>query len=332
MKNALVSVIITSYRGSLMINDAIDSALKQTYDNLEIIVVDDNGRGTEEQLKTEEKVQLYKDKIEYIVHDKNLNGAAARNTGIKCCHGEYIAFLDNDDLFLPNHIEKCVDKILKTKKDAVLCNVLFSNNNILYDYGIAETRDLAKKLLIKRAGLYTGSNLFLRTNCVRQIKGFDEQFTRLQDIEFMIRFLEKYSIVALQEFQIIKRHNGNMNVPCYEKHILINECFINKFKKQISELNDDEQKLFYKQLDIEMFNNAVFEGNNINIKNAYGKLHDKNAISWKIRIKYYSGIMGQGEKMSNLSFKMKRILKKKKLKSIYKELVENRLLMQNMGV
>ncbi|HBT4553067.1 TPA: glycosyltransferase family 2 protein, partial [Enterococcus faecium] len=80
-----VSIIIPSYKGSNEILIAVWGALSQTVTSKEIIVVDDNGIGTEEQIKTKEKLQKFikENKIKYFAHEKNLNGSAARNTGIK---------------------------------------------------------------------------------------------------------------------------------------------------------------------------------------------------------------------------------------------------------
>ena len=96
----LVSVIIPTYKRSKSLNRAIDSVLSQTYPNIEIIVVDDNGKGSKYQLETEKSLEKYikTDKIKYIIHDVNRNGSAARNTGFKHSRGEYINFLDDDDV------------------------------------------------------------------------------------------------------------------------------------------------------------------------------------------------------------------------------------------
>ena len=109
--NPLVSIIMPTYKGTDNICIAIDAALRQTYDNIEIIVVDDNGEGTENQIETEKLLQKYiKDnKIRYIRHKKNINGSAARNTGMKVSSGKYISFLDDDDdVLMPEKIEKQV--------------------------------------------------------------------------------------------------------------------------------------------------------------------------------------------------------------------------------
>ena len=103
----LVSVIIPTYKRLGMLGRAIDSVLNQTYNNIEIIIVDDNNEDSEYRKETERFMKKYDDNIEikYVKHKQNKNGAAARNTGINNANGVYIAFLDDDDEFSPKKIE-----------------------------------------------------------------------------------------------------------------------------------------------------------------------------------------------------------------------------------
>ena len=104
----LVSIIIPTYNGADKICAAVDSVLNQTYENIEVIVVDDNGEGTENQRLTAKAMEKYRDnpKVQYLVHKVNKNGSAARNTGIRASKGEFLGFLDDDDLFLPEKTQK----------------------------------------------------------------------------------------------------------------------------------------------------------------------------------------------------------------------------------
>lgn len=106
--NELVSVIIPTYKRNDRLREAIDSVVNQTYVNLEIIIVDDNDPSSSYRKETENLMMQYKDnkKIRYIQHSENTGGAIARNTGISQAGGEYIAFLDDDDIYLPEKIEK----------------------------------------------------------------------------------------------------------------------------------------------------------------------------------------------------------------------------------
>lgn len=107
---ALVSVVVPTYSRADMLPIALNSINEQTYPELEVVVVDDNGRGTEQQIKTEEAISkiAFREGINlrYIVREKNGGGAVARNTGIEAANGEFIAFLDDDDWWLPEKIEK----------------------------------------------------------------------------------------------------------------------------------------------------------------------------------------------------------------------------------
>lgn len=116
----LVSVVVPTYSRSELLLQALASVDAQTYKNLEIIVVDDNGRNSVQQRETEEKIKSFSHKCEracrYIVREENGGGALARNTGIKASNGEYIAFLDDDDKWLPEKIELQVSAMAKNKK------------------------------------------------------------------------------------------------------------------------------------------------------------------------------------------------------------------------
>src|SRR5262245_13613113 len=100
-QNPLVSVIIPCYNREKLVGETIESVLNQTYQNFEVIVVNDGSTdGTEEAIK-----RYTSDvRIHYLKHEVNKGIPTARNTGIKHAQGEYVAFLDSDDLFLPDKL------------------------------------------------------------------------------------------------------------------------------------------------------------------------------------------------------------------------------------
>lgn len=103
--NEKVSVIIPTYKRYDLLERAIKSVINQTYKNIEVIIVDDNANFPEIRKKTEEIVKKYPQVI-YVQNKKNLGGGPTRNVGIKKSTADYIAFLDDDDEFLPTKIEK----------------------------------------------------------------------------------------------------------------------------------------------------------------------------------------------------------------------------------
>ena len=103
----LVTVVIPTYNRPVYLKRCIDSVLNQTYKRIEIIVVDDNNPDTEARKETEAIIAEFVSagQVKYIQHERNKNGSAARNTGWKASHGEYITFLDDDDEIHATKIE-----------------------------------------------------------------------------------------------------------------------------------------------------------------------------------------------------------------------------------
>ena len=197
MDSVKVSVVIPTYKRATRLTEAIDSALNQSYKNIEIIVVDDNDPNTEFRKKTEELMLKYQnnEKVRYIKHDKNKNGAAARNTGIRNARGEYIALLDDDDQYFPQKVEKQVDFLNhNVQYAAVYCGRIQNGKTI---HGELQG-DLSEHILL---GTFTPTTpaLMFRKEALIAIDGFNEEFRRHQDYELLLRFFRKYKIGAIRE-------------------------------------------------------------------------------------------------------------------------------------
>lgn len=115
----LVTVVLPTYNAAAFISDAIESVLSQTYEEIEIIVVDDGS--TDE---TEKTLSNYQG-IKYI-RQQNLGAASARNTGILKANGKYIAFIDADDMWLPEKTKIQIDYLLQTGFKWCYCDSYFS--------------------------------------------------------------------------------------------------------------------------------------------------------------------------------------------------------------
>ncbi|MCD6599969.1 MAG: glycosyltransferase family 2 protein [Dehalococcoidia bacterium] len=115
-----VSVIIPTFRRPDLLKRAIKSVLEQTFQDFEIIVVDDNNPG-EIEIQTHEIVRDFNDeRLRYVPHEINKGNAAARNTGINLAKGEYVAFLDDDDIFLPQKLKEHINILDESTEDVVL--------------------------------------------------------------------------------------------------------------------------------------------------------------------------------------------------------------------
>ncbi len=289
MSNPLVSVIIPTFNATGRLQKAIDSVLKQTYRNFEIIVVDDNDEGSDGRKKTESIMRRYDGKgmIKYLKHEHNRNGSAARNTGLNVSSGDYLAFLDDDDEYYPARLEMCVQALNDNPDyDAVYTNVdIYHNDYYVRTHCAVFSGNVWKELLLDDCLLGTGSNLFFRRCCLETVQCFDESFMRYQDVEFMLRVLQKHKLLSLNETLVKKNHTGK-SILVYEKYKENKTMVFNKFKNLIGFLNDKEKKAFYGHHYEQLFNAALKTKKNQAIKCEYRNLLKYKKPTVKLWMKY----------------------------------------------
>lgn len=140
MKQKLVSIIIPVYNVKVYLSKCIDSVLKQTYKNIEVILIDDcSNDGSEEICDYYSKL----DERIIVIHKKNEGVSRARNLGIDIAKGEYIAFIDSDDYIKDSMIEDIISEIEKNKCDMGICGY-----SILYEDGKEKISDKKEEKLI----------------------------------------------------------------------------------------------------------------------------------------------------------------------------------------
>ncbi|MEE0298985.1 MAG: glycosyltransferase, partial [Christensenellales bacterium] len=114
-----ISVIVPIYRVEVFLPACIDSILKQTFRNIEVILVDD---GSDDGCPAICDAAAEKDARVQVIHQKNQGLSAARNTGIDAAKGEYIAFVDSDDTIEPTMLESMLERIRQDGSEMALCN------------------------------------------------------------------------------------------------------------------------------------------------------------------------------------------------------------------
>lgn len=245
METPLVSVIITTYHNEQYLPRAIDSVLRQTYPNIQLIVVDDNPPDSPSRRATEAVMARYPQAL-YLRHPENRNGAAARNTGIRAAQGKYIAFLDNDDFYFSHHIASCV-QALRDRPDcgSVVCGVVKICGGICWDRIDPPQADLGRELLFRETALGTGSNLFLTADIVRKLGGFDERFRRHQDVEFGLRYFALDRAAAISRVQIVKEMDGFSNVPDLRSFLSTKQLLWDTFRQQLDALSPEDRHRYY---------------------------------------------------------------------------------------
>lgn len=233
-----VSVIIPTYKNPLTVGRAIDSVLNQeNFNAYEIIVVDDNDPKSKERNLTEQALEKYKNdiRVKYIKHPYNKNGAAARNTGFANSIGKYIAFLDDDDVFLKNKLRLQYNYMEKHPEFGASYTWRVQRHNDIVRY--SKTGDLTKDILLLDF-FPTTITIMMRRECFEGINGFDETFRRHQDFEFLLRFFEKYEIGVVPA--VLSRIIGKDTVGnhlCGKQYEELKLKFFNTFLPIINKLD-----------------------------------------------------------------------------------------------
>lgn len=129
----LVSVVVATYKREAELKNALESLAKQTYPNMEIVLVDDNGND-EWNSKVSETVEVFRNrypkiKLECIVNNSNQGSSKARNIGIHSANGDYITFLDDDDIYLPDKIRKQVEFMETNQCDYSITDLILYNED-----------------------------------------------------------------------------------------------------------------------------------------------------------------------------------------------------------
>lgn len=266
-----ISVIIPTYGTPIFLEKSIQSVLNQTFKDLELIIVDDNNPETEARQKTEELVERYVhlgNRIIYIKHEKNKNGAVARNTGFAIAKGKYISLLDSDDEYMSDRLQKCYDLMEHASDNiaGVYTGCEFRKGGKVYhiEKDIKPGNFLVDTLACTFM-FCTGSNIFVKKSVIDELNGFDDTFLRHQDYEFLVRLFLKYDLLAIPEVLVIK-NNENFNAPNLEKTISIKKQYLTKFNDIISSLSQsDQNKIFHSQnigiAEVAMSHNKYKEAN-----------------------------------------------------------------------
>lgn len=186
---SLISVVIPAYKRAHVIERSVRSVLGQTYQDFEILVVDDGSKDDTESIVA--SLSKEEPRIRYFCHDTNRGAQAARNTGAKAAQGEWIAFLDSDDYFTPNSLEARI-LIARSKGVKVVhseCEVLRKGES-MSAYGVPPLNGYVYHDLLTNPGsLFSG--LLIAKEALEKIGYLDEQIISYQDWDTVIR-LGKY--------------------------------------------------------------------------------------------------------------------------------------------
>ncbi len=189
-ENSKISVIIPTYNRENLIAKSINSVLNQTYQNFEVIVIDDGSSdNTSEVIK-----QIHDNRIKYIKLTQRKGGSNARNIGIKKARGKYISFLDSDDILYPKKLEKQLQNIINKKSNLDFCKIRVIYNktyHYFYPNKKQEKKILRGKIfdeLITYGNFISTQSILVERNFMRKFF-FDINMPRLQDFDVILRMI-----------------------------------------------------------------------------------------------------------------------------------------------
>ncbi|WP_052594542.1 glycosyltransferase [Aureispira sp. CCB-QB1] len=250
MKDILVSVIIPAYKAGQYIEETIQGVLNQTHDNFELIIVDDGS--PDNQAEVIAPIVASDNRIQYI-KQKNGGVSSARNHGFRLSKGNFLAFLDADDIWLPNNLEVKLAKFATDKAFGLVHSdmaIMDGNSQLTGETKSGKEGYILDDLLSWNGTCVpTPSSILVRREVVEKVGGFDLELSNAADQEFFFRVAKDYKIGRVPEVTWWYRvHDNNMhsNIPVMEKDALLayqraeenklfkskafrNQCFANMY-------------------------------------------------------------------------------------------------------
>lgn len=226
-----VSVIVPVYNGRDFVADAIDSVLQQEGNWVkEIIVIDDgSGDGTAQFI-----ADSYANQVRLIVKPENQGASAARNTGIFSATGEYVAFLDADDIWRSDKLNQQLPVLIE-KQAGMVCSsgkVIDINSqrqlNKTTSNCHAEAKQLSLSYIFEHPLIYTAS-IVLPSQLAQQLSGFNTHYQTAEDTDFILRLAVKHTVYLCPQPLVEYRRRANSlgsSVNSYRDHIQVLKAFL----------------------------------------------------------------------------------------------------------
>ena len=216
-ENKKVTVIIPTYKRADMMDKALESVLNQSYQDFEIVIVDDNGKGTPEQKDTEQYIKKFEGdtRIKYLINEKNMGACASRNRGIHASDTPFKAFLDDDDRWEKDFLKAVIERFDEDSTNRI--GVVFAGFNIMDAQKNVLKKSNSKKKecdgmfnrLINGECPASTSLCVVKKVCFDVAGGFDEKLTSFQDYDMWLRIAKCGYEFAYIDKPLIVKYEGH---------------------------------------------------------------------------------------------------------------------------
>lgn len=234
-----ISVVIPSYNRAHLLPRTIKSVIDQTYQDFEIVIVDDCSQDDTYDVVMALKNTYDNYDIRYIAHQKNRGESGARNTGIENSLGEYVAFLDSDDEWLPEKLCEQISFLKDNSCDGVVCEYYLVDNNEKISLSFQGDTLNSLDLFTKGCGFGIGTNLLIKRSKLQQ--RFDENLKLFADMDWLYRLLKESSIKVLHK-PLALYYKAPMRSGDYiHEHAVI---FLKKYENEIKKFSWFQKNCF----------------------------------------------------------------------------------------
>lgn len=272
LSSNLISVIVPVYNAKDYLEKCVDSLLKQTYSNIEIILVDDGSKDGSSELC--EKLKKKDNRI-LVIHQKNQGVSAARNVGIKASRGDYVGFVDSDDYIEKDMLSTLYNNAISSCADISICGYRAINEKEIKDsekkdeYNknivVSEDIDLFYKMIVKEFKGFMCNKLFSR-NIIDEMK-FDCNIKVCEDLLAIIevsKSIKKFCYENTVLYNYIMRESSAIHKKDYSKYYTA----VIAYKKIIKFLKKEESKC----VDLYVFDKFKWENSIMKESCAYKKI------------------------------------------------------------
>lgn len=285
MNKELVSVIMPAYNAEKYIGMAIESVMKQTYRNIELVVVDDGSMDNTPEI-IRRYANVWHDKIRLAVRKQNGGTAAALNDAIELAEGKYICWLSADDLYCENMVETEVSYLKQNKEcDAVFsrCAYIDENNRFLWELRYDDYEEFFSMgmpgiiALLLRANLWHGCSLLSKAECFKLGERFNVAYKGSQDYDFWLRMAADYNIGYLDRVNVLSRsHSGQgsrkINCELDEIHVFFNLLY-----------REDVMMKLYQKMNVEYCWENIIPYIEYRVGKYKGREEEMNAVSQSLQ-------------------------------------------------
>ena len=257
----LVSVIIPAYNVANFIKNTLDSVLNQTFEDFEIIVINDGSPDTAE---LDDQIRPYAGLITYL-KQPNGGAGAARNAGIRAAQGEFVAFLDGDDVWSPNFLAAQLELLNGNGG----YDLVYANATNFTDAGLSRTTNMdmnpsegevtVESLISAECNVIT-SSVLARRNVVLSVGGFDQRFRNSQDFDLWLRLAKHGARFTYQKRVLVYRRIYEGSLASNPVNSLEGEIKVLENARDQGDLTVAEQAVLVKTLELRRAMAGVWKG------------------------------------------------------------------------